>query len=1033
MKLHKAISLIITFLLIVQITAVYNVSAVTDDVSFEKMISVANQEVGYLETTYSDNTFSSKYGEWYGIPKGAWCAMFVSWCANQAGISTEVLPKFASCHVGMEWFKEKDLWRVNGYVPSMGDLIFFNDCSHVGIVEKVIDDIIYTIEGNACDENGENYGVRKREYSVSSPKITGFGLPDKETGSVINGKALRKETAYMLPSSDSQTVWEVWENDDLEILCKDGSFYLVMYPFLSTGKFVCAYVPENAVSTNLDIPSSDNYYTTNRNAVIKSDTEVYHNASDSSLMNNAGVDRRIRATLYTGQNVRLLFKREDYYFIKSDTGITGFIKSEAVDMMETDSSHSTETEGSDEAEPYEKSNNETTEPVESVAQGTNPKVKPTLEFTVKSLKLGVKEKIKISKILKAENINGKITIKNSNKKIASLSSKGVLAGKKAGTIKLKASLNGIPMTTLKVTFYNAPKKVTIKPSSYTMTVGDTVDFKVSFSKKQYSYTNKWTYSGDKTITAKLVSNVKVRITANKAGNVKLKVKSFNGKTATCKIKIVNKTEYLFGQTAFYNGKYYLNLTNFKMGKSNIFKPLPKKIQGRVQCFTIKGGKIYYMVAGKDNTMTEIRVCSINGENDRLLIDDAYIYRQDAGLQPKIFILNNKLYYTVMSSKEDAKLFGIHKFDLTNGIVRGVDVISVCFTDVYKGKIYGMNVDDVFSFNHKTGKLNVFSRENTKIGEEYRKYIVKSFGVDDGNLYLLVGPIYNFAYHTPDGINDRWVYKMNLSNGKTVNLGKTDLETNIIPRKGSVYSAGISNGSVNLWKSDSNLKNTSTIWSIKEKNAILSTLSGIEGNYALVNFSTFTDDDLVVKYYAIDLSSGKSELVAEKVTPFQSENTTGNNQNGKATDWKQMYIDFLDSDLGRAYRYAALVNLNDDDIPELILQADHMISGNRLCWIDNGEVVNADLGTLGAVTCSEREGLLIVDGLNHGISFMGVFNFDGQSIEQLHTGRATDTGKCDWDGIPVSCDELQVYYSEFSGYYRPEMNDYSTVISQILNY
>ena len=61
-----------------------------------KLVSVAESQIGYK--TLSNGT--TKYGTWYGIPKGAWCAMFVSWCANQAGISTSIVPKHADYDVG---------------------------------------------------------------------------------------------------------------------------------------------------------------------------------------------------------------------------------------------------------------------------------------------------------------------------------------------------------------------------------------------------------------------------------------------------------------------------------------------------------------------------------------------------------------------------------------------------------------------------------------------------------------------------------------------------------------------------------------------------------------------------------------------------------------------------------------------------------------------------------------------------------------------------------------------------------------------
>lgn len=330
----SVLSIILILAVFAQSIGIINVTAVEND-PYEKMVSIANQEVGYFETTYSDGTFSSKYGEWYGIPKGAWCAMFVSWCANQAGISTESIPKFASCNIGMQWFKNKNLWKEKAqYIPQTGDLIFLNNCTHVGIVEKFEDDIVYTIEGNASDSNGENFGVRKKNYSYTSSQITGYGQPDKEIANIINGKAIKKEPGYMLPNSSSQTVWEVWKDDNLEILCKDGSYYLVMYPFLSTGRFVCAYVSENAVSPSTSIPDSKDFYNINKDAITVNYTSVYHNPSDLSLLSSSGEDKKIRALLSQNTNCKILFEKNNYYFIKTDNGITGFTKKDDLKIVE---------------------------------------------------------------------------------------------------------------------------------------------------------------------------------------------------------------------------------------------------------------------------------------------------------------------------------------------------------------------------------------------------------------------------------------------------------------------------------------------------------------------------------------------------------------------------------------------------------------------------------------------------------------------------------------------------------------------------
>ena len=79
----------------------------------------------------------------------------------------------------MTWFKEHSQWQERDYVPNPGDIIFFDwasngldgDADHVGIVEKVENGRIYTIEGNSNDS------VRQSNYPVGYLEIRGFGCP----------------------------------------------------------------------------------------------------------------------------------------------------------------------------------------------------------------------------------------------------------------------------------------------------------------------------------------------------------------------------------------------------------------------------------------------------------------------------------------------------------------------------------------------------------------------------------------------------------------------------------------------------------------------------------------------------------------------------------------------------------------------------------------------------------------------------------------------------------------------------------------
>ena len=136
----------------------------------KQIVEIAKQQVG--------NVGGEPYWRWYGFDhRIEWCAVFVSWAANQAGVLNDKIPKFAGVSTGIEWFKARGEWQGRGYSPRPGDIIFFDwevdgKPNHVGIVEKTEDGYIYTIEGNSTDD-----GCRAKKYSVNSNVIFGFGLP----------------------------------------------------------------------------------------------------------------------------------------------------------------------------------------------------------------------------------------------------------------------------------------------------------------------------------------------------------------------------------------------------------------------------------------------------------------------------------------------------------------------------------------------------------------------------------------------------------------------------------------------------------------------------------------------------------------------------------------------------------------------------------------------------------------------------------------------------------------------------------------
>ena len=140
--------------------------------------SGGNQAIVEVALTQLGNEGGQPYWSWYGFDgRVEWCACFVSWCADQCGyIESGIIPKFAGCVDGSNWFKGNGQWKDRSYEPSTGDIIFFDwegdgETDHVGIVEKCENGVVYTVEGNSGD------ACRQKQYTVGSSSIYGYGVP----------------------------------------------------------------------------------------------------------------------------------------------------------------------------------------------------------------------------------------------------------------------------------------------------------------------------------------------------------------------------------------------------------------------------------------------------------------------------------------------------------------------------------------------------------------------------------------------------------------------------------------------------------------------------------------------------------------------------------------------------------------------------------------------------------------------------------------------------------------------------------------
>ena len=140
------------------------------------MVKIAQQEEALTDGSNKENPKGSnsvKYNDWYygkHVSGSAypWCAAFVAWVANQAGVPTDILPKSASTRETYANVKKHGGSYPQKSEAQPGDLAFYTNSSgspsgisHIGIVEKLEGGQIYTIEGNTTD------AVHRRHFNVS--------------------------------------------------------------------------------------------------------------------------------------------------------------------------------------------------------------------------------------------------------------------------------------------------------------------------------------------------------------------------------------------------------------------------------------------------------------------------------------------------------------------------------------------------------------------------------------------------------------------------------------------------------------------------------------------------------------------------------------------------------------------------------------------------------------------------------------------------------------------------------------------------
>lgn len=176
------------------------------DTNRKNLMAIAETQVGYHEgnktsqlggTNQKGTGNYTEYGYVYGL-QGAWCAMFVNWCARENATSTKVIPKYCRVMDYRNFYQKKNRYytwaKTKGgkgkYLPKAGDLIFYTtypgaSSQHIGYVKsckiKGKKITVVTTEGNSSDQ------CRHKTYTLSTKSngriaagwyIHGFASPN---------------------------------------------------------------------------------------------------------------------------------------------------------------------------------------------------------------------------------------------------------------------------------------------------------------------------------------------------------------------------------------------------------------------------------------------------------------------------------------------------------------------------------------------------------------------------------------------------------------------------------------------------------------------------------------------------------------------------------------------------------------------------------------------------------------------------------------------------------------------------------------
>ena len=214
----------------------------------------------------------------------------------------------------------------------------------------------------------------------------------------------------------------------------------------------------------------------------------------------------------------------------------------------------------------------------SVPAQAASKAPKSLSVKVTTKTVDIKGKSTISvKSVKPANASKAVTYKSSNKKIATVSSKGVVTGKKAGKVNITVTSkkNKKVKKVVKITVKNLkPSSVKVSAVKATVVVGKTNTLKAAVKPAGVYCPVKWTSSNKAVATVSSNGKVTAKKTGTATITVKATQKNSKGKylSTTCKVTVVDKTPASVSKQQVYVSPEWLKsaMSGLQKGYENVF-------------------------------------------------------------------------------------------------------------------------------------------------------------------------------------------------------------------------------------------------------------------------------------------------------------------------------------------------------------------------------------------------------------------------------------------------------------------------------